>query len=219
MRSRKRVSSWGHRELHSGDRARAPGAQRVSCCDWKGLDATNLVTKLVIAAFKLHIRDPNRDAPTQLAHPDINAVAHIRAECIRAVAEGADPKFLSESVLDAVDGVLETTIAMRVGRSVPRVVAVADRGGIPVTGTTGRGARLFALKPGRVLHVGMGRLELAWPGRKRERAIEGGHGERGRRRGVMCIGTCTVAIQPRTGDAGKFGKRVVWGLAGRRGDG
>ena len=161
------------------------------------------MAKFVIATFKLGIGDPNRDAGTQLAHSQIDAVAQIRAEAIRAVPEGADPKFLSETVLDAVDGVLETPVAMRVWGGVPRVVAFTAGGWVAVTGTTGGGARLLALKTGSVLHVGMGRLELAWPGRKREGAVEAGHG----RRGGMRVGTCAVcggAIQPRTGDAGKL---------------
>jgi hypothetical protein len=132
------------------------------------------VAEFVVATFKLGIWG---DARTQLTYSHIDAVAQIRAEPIRAVPKGADPEFLSETVLDAVDGVLEATVAMRVRRGVPRVVAV--------TGTTGGGARLFALKTGGVLHVGVCRLELAWPGRKREPGIEAGHG-------WMRVGACAI---------------------------
>jgi hypothetical protein len=41
----------------------------------------------------------------------------IRAEPIHAVPKGADPEFVSEMVLDAVNSVLEATIAMRVRRA------------------------------------------------------------------------------------------------------
>jgi hypothetical protein len=60
---------------------------------------------------------------------------------IRTVPEAADPQFLSERVLDAGDGILETTVGVRVWC---RMVAV--------TGVTEGGAGPFALKTG----VGMG---------------------------------------------------------------
>ena len=176
MRSRKRVWSWEHPEPHSEDRAREPGSRRVSSRDGRDRGTTSLVAKLVIAAFKLGIGDPNRDAGTQLAHPQIDTIPQIRTKLVRAVSESANPKFLRQAVLDAVDGVLETTVAMRVGCGVPRVVAFATSRRVPVTGTAGRGARLFALKTSGVLHVCMGGLELARPGRKGERAVETGKG-------------------------------------------
>ena len=45
-------------------------------------------------------------------HPQINSIAQIRSEAIGAVPEDADSKVLSETALDAVDGVFETTVAM-----------------------------------------------------------------------------------------------------------
>ena len=41
---------------------------------------------------------------------------------------GSSAEFLSQTVLDAVDGVLETTVAMQVWGGMPRVVAFTARG-------------------------------------------------------------------------------------------
>ena len=43
----------------------------------------------------------------------------IRTEAIGGVPEDTDTKLLGETVHDAVNGVLETTVAMRVGRGAP----------------------------------------------------------------------------------------------------
>ena len=41
---------------------------------------------------------------------ETETLTQVQTEPIRAVPEGADPRFLSETVLDAVNGVLETNV-------------------------------------------------------------------------------------------------------------
>ena len=41
---------------------------------------------------------------------ETETLTQVQTEPIRAFPEGADPKFLSGTVLDAVDGVLETNV-------------------------------------------------------------------------------------------------------------
>ena len=105
-----------------------------SCYEDQG--ATDLMAKLVVAALKLGIWNPDGDARAQLAHPQIDAVAQIRAELVRAISKRANPEFLSETVLDAVDGILEATVAVRVRRGVPGMEPIATKGRVAIARTS-----------------------------------------------------------------------------------
>lgn len=60
-------------------------------------NTTNLATKLVVAAFKLTMRDPNRDARTQPANPQIYTIPQIRTKL---------------DLASVVNSVLEATVVM-----------------------------------------------------------------------------------------------------------
>lgn len=60
-------------------------------------NTTNLATKLVVAAFKLTMRDPNRDARTQRANPQIYTIPQIRTKL---------------DLASVVNSVLEATVVM-----------------------------------------------------------------------------------------------------------
>ena len=70
-----------------------------------------------------------------------------------------------------------------------------------------------------MLDVRVGRLESAGAGRKCEWTLEALHGRRrkqGQRRSTGVIGTGAIersAVQPRAGDGGKLGERIVRCLA------
>ena len=82
---------------------------------------------------------------------------------------GVDPGFLSEAVLDAVYGILGTTVGMRVWRGV-----------VAVTEAAGGGARPFALTTAVSCCTSAWAVEFA----TRKRVVEAGGGE--------CGETCTV---------------------------
>jgi hypothetical protein len=93
------------------------------------------MTKLVITALKLRIRNPNRQTRMHLLHPSIDARFEFRAISIRAAAESPDPEFARQAVFDAVDCVLETAVAVGVGCKIVgfgwRVGVGAGEGRIP----------------------------------------------------------------------------------------
>lgn len=95
----------------------------------------DLMTKLIITALKLSIRDPNRQTRMHLLHPSINAHFEFCAISICATAESPDPEFASHAVFDAVDCVLETAVAVGVGCKIVgfgwRVCVGAGEGRVP----------------------------------------------------------------------------------------
>ena len=80
MRWRKRVWPWENPELHSEDRTRKRGSQRISSCDRRDQGTTNLATKLVITTFKLGIEGPNKD----VYNSRIPKFTQIRTKLVRA---------------------------------------------------------------------------------------------------------------------------------------
>jgi len=74
----------------------------------------NLMTKLIITALKLCIWDPDRATRMHVPHPAVDVSPEVGTKVICGVAEGANPELVSHAVLDAVDGILEPSIAMTV---------------------------------------------------------------------------------------------------------
>lgn len=58
----------------------------------------DVMAKLVLAAFKESADGMQTGTSAQLVHPRIDVVARIRTEPVRAVPEGAIPKFVSGTV-------------------------------------------------------------------------------------------------------------------------
>lgn len=78
------------------------------------------MTKLVIAALEFAIRNPDGNASRHFSHLLIDTFAHLGTEAIRAAAKSANPEFLRESASNAIDGILETAVAVGIGSNVPR---------------------------------------------------------------------------------------------------
>lgn len=104
---------------------------------WYGIVQTrpeDLMAKLVVAALKLGIGDPNGQTVALVQHALIDVVPEVLGIGISAGAQGAHPKLLLHPLADAVYGVLQATVAVGVGLHVPWLVygdsdSIVDGGG------------------------------------------------------------------------------------------
>ena len=91
---------------------------------------TNLMTKLVVKAVELVVRDPNGNARAFFAHSGINVLSQGVAEAIGIGAERPDPQKVLQLV-DALDGILESSVAVGVLFEMPGVICrAADAVGV-----------------------------------------------------------------------------------------
>jgi hypothetical protein len=102
--------------------------------------ARHLMTKLIIAALKLCIWDPDRATRMHVPHSAVDVGPEFGATIVCAIAEGANPELAGQAVLYAIDGVLQAAVAMTVrGKVVGFDIAVGigmgtSDGGIPRSG-------------------------------------------------------------------------------------
>lgn len=118
-----------------------------------------LVTELVVAALEFGIRNPDREAVILGRHPVVYALPEGDPELVSLCAKSADPETLLELVADAVDGILEASIAVGVRLDVPGLVGGGCVDGFRALGAAGEGAALHT--GGGVLTVGVCSLKLA----------------------------------------------------------
>lgn len=86
------------------------------------------MTELVVAFLKLVVRNPHRHALALIQHPPIYVPLEILLVPIRMGPKGTDPELALESTIHAVDCIVQTSVAMRVGLDVPcRLVATEGR--------------------------------------------------------------------------------------------
>lgn len=79
----------------------------------------DLVAELVVTARKLGIRNPNGKAVLFFTQSPFHVALQALFEAIGIGAECADPELLAEPGLDAGDGVLQASVAVRVRLDMP----------------------------------------------------------------------------------------------------
>ena len=77
------------------------------------------MTELVVAFFKLRIRDPNRDTLYSIEHTLVNATFEVILERVGVGAEGSNPKFTLDPRSQAADGIVQSTVGVRVWFNMP----------------------------------------------------------------------------------------------------
>ena len=77
------------------------------------------MTELIVALFELCVWDPNRDALCLLKHPFVDATFEIIFERIGVATKGSDPEFTPNPRSHTANGVVQSTIGVRVRFSMP----------------------------------------------------------------------------------------------------
>jgi hypothetical protein len=90
--------------------------------------STNLMAELVVVLGELPIGDPHRNTLIFRAHLAIDLLASDIIEPVRRCSECADQQLLLEPVFHALDGVVQTTVGVRVRLDVPRLSTRGVRG-------------------------------------------------------------------------------------------
>lgn len=84
------------------------------------------MTELIVALLELCIRDPNRDALCLLKHSFVDVTFEIVFERIGVGTKSSDPEFTSNPRSHTANGVVQSTIGVRVRFSMPG--RVTDQG-------------------------------------------------------------------------------------------
>ena len=72
----------------------------------------DLMAELIVAALEVGVRNPDRQAVPLFAHPPFNVASEAFPEAIGVQAERPDPELPPQPVADALNGILETAIAL-----------------------------------------------------------------------------------------------------------
>ena len=81
------------------------------------------MAELIVAALEVGVRNPDRQAVPLFAHPPFNVASEAFPEAIGVQAERPDPELPPQPVADALNGILETAIAL--GHASMRVLQAA----------------------------------------------------------------------------------------------
>lgn len=77
------------------------------------------MTELIVALLKLRVWDPNRDALYFLEHTSVDTTFEVVLERVGVGSESSNPEFAPNSRSYTANGVVQSTVGVRIGLSMP----------------------------------------------------------------------------------------------------